>query len=148
MRNRPVHFLFVTAAIVMVTGCASTTQSEVKSDQNAVAETKPAPAPAAAAVPASNAMSYNVVRGDHLWGISSKPTIYGNPYQWPLIFKANRDRIEDADLIEPGQVFLIDKNPTSSDISAAVAHAKTRGEWTLGSSERSDGDYLSQYAMK
>ena len=92
--------------------------------------------------------SYNVVRGDHLWGISAKPTIYGNPYQWPLIFKANRDRIKDADVIEPGQLLSIDKNPTSADVSSAVEHAKRRGEWKIGSTERSDLDYLGRYNIK
>lgn len=92
-------------------------------------------------------MSYNVVRGDHLWGISAKPAIYGNPYEWPLIFKANRDKIKDADLIHPGQVFVVEKNPSKADIDAAVKHAKTRGEWQLGVTEKSDTDYLAPYKM-
>ena len=37
--------------------------------------------------------SYTVVRGDNLWNISGKSSIYGDPYQWPLIYKANRDQI-------------------------------------------------------
>ncbi|OGI48656.1 MAG: hypothetical protein A2151_09740 [Candidatus Muproteobacteria bacterium RBG_16_65_34] len=88
--------------------------------------------------------SYNVVRGDHLWGISSKSTIYGNPYQWPLIYKANRDKIKDADLIEPGQVFAINRNASSSEVDAAVRHAKTRGAWKLGVVEESDTAYLAR----
>jgi len=150
MRNRLVHFLFVAVALALAGGCASTTQTEAKPEQKATAETKPA-APAQTTAPARAStpwMSYNVVRGDHLWGISGKPTIYGNPYQWPLIFKANRDRIKDADLIEPGQVFSIDKNPSGADVSAAVEHAKRRGEWKLGATEKSDTDYLGRYGVK
>ena len=33
--------------------------------------------------------------------------IYGNADEWQRIFEANRDRIEDPDLIEPGQKLKI-----------------------------------------
>lgn len=90
------------------------------------------------------ASSYQVVRGDSLWRISGKEEIYGNPYQWPLIYKANRDKIRDADLIYPGQVFTIDRAASSADIAAAVKHAKTRGAWSLGVVEESDKAYLAK----
>ena len=88
--------------------------------------------------------SYTVVGGDSLWGISGKGEIYGNPYQWPLIYKANRDQIKDADLIYPGQVFAIDRAASAADIDAAVNHAKTRGAWSVGEVEQSDLDYLAR----
>ena len=88
--------------------------------------------------------SYTVERGDNLWDISAKPSIYSNPYQWPLIYKANSDKIQDADLIYPGQNLAIDTNPSSSDVSAAIQHAKTRGAWSLGVTEDSDKAYLAQ----
>jgi len=88
--------------------------------------------------------SYSVVRGDNLWDISGKDSIYGNSYQWPLIYKANRNKIKDADLIYPGQVFDIDQNASSSEIDAAVRHARTRGAWSVGDVEQSDLDYLSR----
>lgn len=88
--------------------------------------------------------SYQVIRGDNLWNISGKDEIYANPYQWPLIYKANRDKINDADLIFPGQVFAIDRNASGADIDAAVDHAKTRGAWSLGTVEASDEAYLAQ----
>ncbi|HED35876.1 MAG TPA: DUF4398 domain-containing protein [Gammaproteobacteria bacterium] len=88
--------------------------------------------------------SYEVIRGDNLWNISGKDSIYANPYQWPMIYKANRDKIKDADLIYPGQVFDIDRSGSSSDIDAAVEHAKTRGAWSVGTVEASDEAYLAQ----
>ena len=88
--------------------------------------------------------SYQVVTGDNLWSISGKEAVYANPYQWPLIYKANRDKIKDADLIYAGQVFDIDRNASSSDVNAAVEHAKTRGAWSLGTVESSDESYLAQ----
>jgi len=88
--------------------------------------------------------SYEVIRGDNLWNISGKDNIYADPYQWPMIYKANRDKIKDADLIYPGQVFDIDRNGSSADIDAAVQHAKTRGAWSVGAVEASDEAYLAQ----
>jgi len=97
-------------------------------------------APPAAA--AAGAGQYQVVRGDNLWDISGKSQIYGNPYQWPLIYKVNQGKIKDADLVYPGQVFDIEQNPSSADVDAAVRHAKTRGSWSLGVVEESDKAYL------
>ena len=88
--------------------------------------------------------SYSVVRGDHLWGISGKDEVYGDSYQWPLIYKANRSQIKDADLIYPGQVLDIDQNASDAEINAAIRHAKTRGAWSVGDVEQSDLDYLNQ----
>ncbi|MBE9559376.1 MAG: LysM peptidoglycan-binding domain-containing protein [Proteobacteria bacterium] len=88
--------------------------------------------------------SYSVVRGDNLWNISGKDEVYADPYQWPLIYKTNRDKIKDADLIMPGQVLDIDQNASASEIDAAVNHAKTRGAWSLGDTEQSDRDYLAK----
>ena len=88
------------------------------------------------------AMNYTVAKGDSLWGISGKASVYNNPYQWPLIYKKNAGQIKDADLIYPRQVLSIDKNPSSGDVAAAVRHAKTRGAWTVGAVEASDRAYL------
>lgn len=52
---------------------------------------------------------YTVVRGDHLWGIARKPEHYGNGFAWPMIYRANRDKIKNPDLIYPKQVFSIPK---------------------------------------
>ncbi len=92
----------------------------------------------------AGADNYTVVRGDNLWNISGKSDIYGDPYQWPLIFKANRSQIKDPDLIFPGQNFAIDRNATSSEIDAAINHARTRGAWSVGDVEQSDLDYLAR----
>lgn len=52
-------------------------------------------------------INYTVVRGDHLWGIAKKKEHYANPFAWPVIYKANRDKIKNPDLIYPKQVFKI-----------------------------------------
>lgn len=63
--------------------------------------------------------TYEVVSGDNLWDISGKPSIYGDHWQWPLIFKANRDKIQDPDLIYPRQVFTIGRSFTQAEIERA-----------------------------
>jgi LysM repeat protein len=63
--------------------------------------------------------SYTVNRGDTLWSISGKSKIYGDPFAWPLLFKANRDTIQDPDLIEVKQVLKVDKSFTSAEKSHA-----------------------------
>ena len=86
---------------------------------------------------------YLVVSGDNLWSISGQDTIYGDPYMWPLIYKANSGQIKDADLIYPGQYFYIPK-AKGPERAAAIEHAKNRGAWSLGVTEASDLDYLAQ----
>ena len=86
---------------------------------------------------------YLVVGGDSLWSIAGQDTIYGNPFEWPLIYKANSGQIKDADLIFPGQYFYIPK-AKGADRANAIAHAKNRGAWTIGETEASDLDYLAQ----
>lgn len=146
--------LFAAAGLI---GCASTqtTEEQPAAAAPAPAETKPAPAPAPAPAPEAKQEqeapmnmegpsndTYEVVSGDNLWDISKKPSIYDDPYQWPLIYKANQGQIRDADLIYPGQVFTITRGNTPLEIDAAVRHARTRGAWSLGVVEQSDEDYL------
>jgi nucleoid-associated protein YgaU len=89
--------------------------------------------------------TYRVGSGDNLWDIASADAIYGDPFAWPLIYKANSGKIDDPDLIFPEQEFTIQWDVDSSAYDAAVRHAKTRGAWSLGETEDSDLDYLSQY---
>src|ERR1039457_671175 len=52
---------------------------------------------------------YVVKDGDTLWAISQQSGIYSDSFQWPLIFKTDRDLIQDPDQITPGQVLMIQK---------------------------------------
>lgn len=135
---------------MFMSGCSSTATKETAPETPTATHVKPAPAarPAPAAKAALTRLQYTVVPGDHLWGISSKVNVYGNPYEWPLIFRDNRNQIEDADLIYPGEVLWIEKNPSHVDVDAAVRHARTRGRWELGVSEKSDREYVAAYAVK
>ena len=46
-----------------------------------------------------------VKRGDCLWRIAEK--VYGNGFLWEKLFKANRSKIRDPNLIYPGQILNI-----------------------------------------
>lgn len=70
--------------------------------QPAAASSEAAPAPEAAA-PVEQ--SYTVAAGDNLSAIAEQ--FYGAADQWPRIFEANRDKLDNPDLIYPGQVLRI-----------------------------------------
>ncbi len=132
-----------TLAIAMAVTGGCVTAKVNMGDEQAMA----APAPETEVVAAAPMMddkvtSYTVVGGDHLWGISEMGDIYGTPYNWPLIYKANANQINDADLIFPGQSLDIPRNSSQNEIDAAMMHAKMRGAWSLGPTEASDTAYL------
>ncbi len=130
-------------AFTLAVGCAGPAEKEEPAPAPEPAAAPAEPEPAAEPEPvASTSSAYEVNKGDHLWGISGSS--YGNPYKWPLIYKANSDKIKDADLIYPGQVLDIDSDPSDADSAAAINHAKTRGSWSIGVTEESDKAYLAQ----
>lgn len=51
------------------------------------------------------AQTYTVERGDTLSQIAKQ--FYGKASEWDAIFQANRDQLDDPDLIQPGQVLKI-----------------------------------------
>jgi nucleoid-associated protein YgaU len=55
------------------------------------------------------AVYYKVYPGDTLWGIAKMPGHYGRGEMWPKIWRLNKNKISDPDLIYPRQVFLIKK---------------------------------------
>ena len=65
---------------------------------------------------------YTVMRGDYLWKISGKDDIYDDPYQWVKIWSANRDQINNPDMIYPDQRFDIPRQIANNE------HLVVRGE--------------------
>ena len=61
-------------------------------------------------------LSHTVVKGECLWWIAEYKQIYNDPFMWPLIYKANRDKIKNPDLIYPGQVFRIPRQFTLEEL--------------------------------
>ncbi|MGD0566722.1 MAG: LysM peptidoglycan-binding domain-containing protein [Candidatus Goldiibacteriota bacterium] len=67
--------------------------------------------------------TYLVEKGDTLYSIAEKPEIYGNKYQWPVIFDANKDIIDDFKTVNEGQRLIIPRNITAVDIEKAKQKA-------------------------
>jgi hypothetical protein len=90
-------------------------------------EVKPEATPVAVApeaTPAPEMQRYTVSKGDTLWDISGQSNVYGDNFQWPLIFKANRDQIEDPDIIEVGQDLAVSREFSQEEVSQAIENAK------------------------
>jgi nucleoid-associated protein YgaU len=75
-------------------------------------------APGATTQPSSVDL-YIVKKGDCLWNISKKKEIYNDPYEWPIIFNANKSKIKNPDLIYPKQSLSIPQNPSQEEINKA-----------------------------
>jgi len=72
--------------------------------------------------------TYMVEEGDTLWKIAGKPEIYGNQKQWPLIYDANRDILDDYKKpLEEGVKLIIPRNVSAIEIAAAKQKAEEYG---------------------
>jgi LysM repeat protein len=133
------EFAILVLVLASIAGCAGS-----KSKETQIANKTDASTDVSGKGGRNESGSYTVVSGDNLWNIAGSSSIYGDPYKWPLIYKANKSKISDADLIYPGQVFDIDQSQSSGAVSAAINHAKTRGAWSVGPAEVSDTHYLAR----
>jgi predicted nuclease with TOPRIM domain len=61
-------------------------------------------------IPRGLPTEWKVFTGESLWRISQYPEVYGTGTKWPIIYRANRDKIKDPDLIFPNQVFVIPRD--------------------------------------
>ncbi|HVZ80093.1 MAG TPA: hypothetical protein VHE12_04740 [bacterium] len=112
----------------LVVGCGNTKRIE--------STEVPKQAPEKAVAQKKSADHYTVANHDTLWGIAGKSDIYGDNFQWPLIFKANRDSIKDPDLIYPKQNFMIEKEVASEDVANAKKLASKTPKYVPHSSPR------------
>jgi LysM repeat protein len=93
------------------------------------------PTPQPAAVPAEQ--KYVVQKGDTLWAIAYQHGIYGNSAEWPLIFKTDRDRIQDPDEIVPGEVLLIEQGQSADQVKHAIQLANDTPKFVPHANPRS-----------
>jgi LysM repeat protein len=108
--------VWISFAAIVAGGCAAKkidTTDVPKSPEEAQVVVVPTPIPA---VP----QKYVVKKGDTLWAISHQMGIYSNSFEWPLIFKADRDQIQDPDQINVGQVLVIQQGQTTDQVQHAI----------------------------
>ena len=84
---------------------------------------------------------YQVLKGDTLWRIAAKDSVYRNPLWWPLIYRSNYAQIHDPDNLNVGQTLTIELNPDDASVNAAVKFAKRR-EGTPDVVKKMDEEYL------
>jgi nucleoid-associated protein YgaU len=93
-------------------------------------ESVPTPLLSTAKRPYSPPTSHTVYKGECLWRISEYRDIYDDPFQWPLIYDANRKKIDrtahahgfqkkEENWIFPGQEFDIPRDVSIQDIKNA-----------------------------
>ncbi|HDS03288.1 MAG TPA: LysM peptidoglycan-binding domain-containing protein [Firmicutes bacterium] len=71
--------------------------------------------------------TYLVEEGDKLWEIAEKAEIYGNQWQWPLVYDANRDILTGYDSLEEGMKLIIPRNVSAVEIESAKERAMELG---------------------
>jgi hypothetical protein len=99
-------------------------------------------AQSATTIPADVLTRYTVVEGDNLSRIAQQSAVYGDSYFWPLIFKANTDKLSDPGELQPGMVLVIPRNVSQADIDAASRYAKERSGIPSDRVKEFDLEYL------
>jgi nucleoid-associated protein YgaU len=112
-------------------------EAEIEDLKNQVSQAKSANDPLASEVAQLEAKlrelkelprSYTVVKGDYLIKISGMPRIYSDETAWKRIYRANRDKIDDPNLIYPDQIFLIPRGvPTQHTVAEGENLARIAG---------------------
>lgn len=120
--------LSLAAVAGLAMGCSGAKQETVKPVVEAAPTAVPAPA---------KLSDYMVQRKDTLWAIAGKKSVYADNFAWPLIFKTNRDLIQDPDLIYPKQDFKIRMGVSDDDMSGARTLASKTPKFVPHSSPRS-----------
>jgi nucleoid-associated protein YgaU len=94
-------------------GSRSSAPPAPKADFSNVQSGKSSTAPTITEREVPAARTYTVVKGDSLSKIAKRE--YGSANRWRAIFEANRDQLDDPDLIKPGQVLKIPADTDSND---------------------------------
>lgn len=77
-----------------------------------------------APTPKMTSITLTVKKGDTLWALTQAGA--GNPFLWPLLWKANRDIVVNPDLIEVGQLLDVPVYTEASDEAWAIAFAEAK----------------------
>jgi hypothetical protein len=83
------------ALLALASACAGK-----KPMKDAKAAEKKAAVADSAMVSERDSANYIVKRGDSLWAIAARASVFDDPFKWPLLYRQNRDQIVDPDFIE------------------------------------------------
>ncbi len=121
--RREVLLIFILVSVgfmLAISGCAKqesalTASSEPAGEEVIVLEEGESVIAGAVEGKASLSGDHVVKSGECLWWISEYEEIYNDPFMWPLIYNANKDKIKNPDLIYPGQTFRIPRSGYTMD---------------------------------
>lgn len=74
---------------------------------------------------------YTVKEGETLEEIADLPYIYNDRYQWPIIYKFNRNQVRDPNKLYKGQILKIPRNVSLNEIIKAREEAKAKNPKVL-----------------
>jgi nucleoid-associated protein YgaU len=77
----------------------------------------------AGSVAAAGPREHVVRSGETLWSIAARRDVYGDPYLWPVIYKFNRDQIQDPARVYPGQRLVLPLEVDAETRAAARVEA-------------------------
>jgi LysM repeat protein len=89
----------------------------------------------------TSSSSYTVQSGDTLSSIAS--SVYGNSGDWSEIYQANTSKIQNADLIYPGEVLTIPGAASQSSSSSESSQSTASSDSTSSDDSTSSGDSAS-----
>jgi hypothetical protein len=87
--NKTIILMVIASMVLMAIGCATVKKGV---DQPVISGITGAIPTATSTIPSK---SYLVKKGDCFWKISAKKSVYGDPFMWWAIYKANRCEIGD-----------------------------------------------------
>lgn len=122
MPKNGVSRLFWTALVpVLLAGCA--TKQQVMNTSAVAPQGESTPVAASGLMPSAT-RHYVVMKGDNLWAIAGRQGVLGDPFEWPLLYKMNRDQITDPNLIYPRQDLSYMKEVSQEELKEIRAIAR------------------------
>jgi hypothetical protein len=122
MKSKYLGLVVLSLSTALFVGCASVQKIKTgEPDSQAKADSAKAP---------QAEMKYVVKKGDSLWKISAKSSVYGDPFEWPLLFRANRDQITDPDIIDTNEELGVKKDFDENRGCRRERHAAIQASFT------------------